>query len=99
MLSRFTNATAISSADFYGESSNSGGGRALTDLDFTASELIGKISVQVSWYGICIGCLKQRSFYVSTTFGIDQLLVAARMMQNFPAFLMVVLSNECNLLG
>lgn len=47
MLSRFTNATAISSADFYGDSSNHGGGRALTDLDFTASELIGKISVQV----------------------------------------------------
>lgn len=47
MLSRFTNASAISSADFYGEGSNSGGGRALTDLDFTASELIGKISVQV----------------------------------------------------
>lgn len=51
-LSRFQGASAISSADFYGDGSGGGGrsgaaGSSSTEFDLNANELMSKLSFQV----------------------------------------------------
>ena len=53
-LSRFQDASAISSADFYGGAEGGGGGgpaRSGSDFDITASDLVNKLSFQASLLG------------------------------------------------
>ncbi len=63
-LSRFHGASAISSADFYGN--GEGGGPARTgssDFDMSTNELMSKLSFQVCCWRL--GCLQEGMFCVT----------------------------------